>query len=293
MHLHTLYSDGTVAVDALLQHIEAQTDLDLVAITDHERLDGALRAREMHAAGDFHFDLVVGEEITTRRGHVLALFIEERIPALRPLPETLERIHDQGGLAIAAHPLAPLTPSLGRRSLLAPPPRPRSAASPGRDRAAQPQRRRSRAPPRAQSPERTLPAPGGGRQFRRPRARARRHRLDLVPRRERRGLPAGHRRAGHRACRASTGAAGTTSRSTAGSSSPRAATCAILSVPQESGDDAGPGRPGAPSRRSIGPANPCSRSAEGRHRQPIRLPASGRGERARAAHVRSHAPAGP
>ncbi|HEX5578058.1 MAG TPA: PHP-associated domain-containing protein [Candidatus Limnocylindria bacterium] len=119
MHLHTLYSDGTVGVEALLRHIETNTDLDLVAITDHERLDGALRAREMHAAGDYHFELVVGEEITTRRGHVLALFIDERIPALRPLPETLERIHDQGGLAIAAHPLAPLTPSLGRRSLLA------------------------------------------------------------------------------------------------------------------------------------------------------------------------------
>lgn len=119
MHLHTLYSDGTVAVEDLLQHIETQTDLDLVAITDHERLDGAQRALEIHAAGDFHFDLVVGEEITTRRGHLLALFLSERIPALRPLTETLERIHDQGGLAIAAHPLAPLTPSLGRRSLLA------------------------------------------------------------------------------------------------------------------------------------------------------------------------------
>ena len=119
MHLHTLYSDGTVAVEDLLEHIEAQTDLDLVAITDHERLDGALRAREIHAAGDFHFELVIGEEITTRRGHLLALFVEERIPALRPLPETLERIHEQGGLAIAAHPLAPLTPSLGRRSLVA------------------------------------------------------------------------------------------------------------------------------------------------------------------------------
>jgi predicted metal-dependent phosphoesterase TrpH len=119
MHLHTLYSDGTAAVEALLEHIETRTDLDLVAITDHERLDGALRAREIHAAGDFHFELVVGEEITTRRGHVLALFVAERIPALRPLPETLERIHDQGGLAIAAHSLAPLTPSLGRRSLIA------------------------------------------------------------------------------------------------------------------------------------------------------------------------------
>jgi predicted metal-dependent phosphoesterase TrpH len=118
MHLHTLYSDGVHGVEALLDHVERHTDLDLIAITDHERLDGALRARELHAAGDYSFDLVLGEEVTTRRGHVLALFVEERIPALRPLPETLERIHEQGGLAIAAHPMAPLTPSLGRRSLL-------------------------------------------------------------------------------------------------------------------------------------------------------------------------------
>lgn len=119
MHLHTLYSDGTASVQAVLDHVEAGTDLDLIAITDHERIDGALRAREIHAAGNYSFELVVGEEVTTRRGHVLALFITDRIPALRPLPETLERIHDQGGIAIAAHPLAPLTPSLGTRSLLA------------------------------------------------------------------------------------------------------------------------------------------------------------------------------
>lgn len=118
MHLHTLYSDGTAEVRALLDHVEAATDLDLVAITDHERIDGALRAREIHAAGDYAYQLVVGEEITTRRGHLLALFIEERIPALRPVEETLERIHDQGGLAIAAHPMAPLTPSLGQRTLM-------------------------------------------------------------------------------------------------------------------------------------------------------------------------------
>jgi predicted metal-dependent phosphoesterase TrpH len=118
MHLHTLYSDGTMEVQALLDHVEQRTNLDLVAITDHERIDGALRARELHEAGDYHFELVVGEEITTRRGHVLALFLRERVPPLRPLEETIERIHDQGGIAIAAHPLAPLTPSLGHRSLL-------------------------------------------------------------------------------------------------------------------------------------------------------------------------------
>jgi len=118
MHIHTLYSDGTASVQAVLDHVERATDLDVIAITDHERIDGALRAREIHAAGGYSFELVIGEEITTRRGHVLALFIGERVPALRPLAETLERIHDQGGLAIAAHPMAPLTPSLGTRSLL-------------------------------------------------------------------------------------------------------------------------------------------------------------------------------
>jgi predicted metal-dependent phosphoesterase TrpH len=75
MHLHTLYSDGVMEVQALLDHVERATDLDLIAITDHERIDGALRARELHAAGDYHFGLVVGEEITTRRGHLLALFL--------------------------------------------------------------------------------------------------------------------------------------------------------------------------------------------------------------------------
>jgi predicted metal-dependent phosphoesterase TrpH len=118
MHLHTLYSDGTASVQAVLDHVERATDLDVIAITDHERIDGAMRAREIHAGGDYSFELVVGEEITTRRGHVLALFIGERIPALRPLAETLERIHAQGGIAIAPHPMAPLTPSLGTRSLL-------------------------------------------------------------------------------------------------------------------------------------------------------------------------------
>ena len=117
MHIHSLYSDGTASVRAILDHVEHATELDVVAITDHERIDGALRGAEMHAAGDYSFDLVVGEEITTRRGHVLALFVTERLPALRPLDETLAAIHDQGGIAIAAHPMAPLPLSVGRRSL--------------------------------------------------------------------------------------------------------------------------------------------------------------------------------
>lgn len=117
MHIHSLYSDGTASVAEILDHVERNTSLDVIAIADHERIDGALRALELHAAGDYSFDLVVGEEVTTRRGHVVALFITERIPALRPLTETLRAIHAAGGVAIAAHPLAPVPLSVGKRSL--------------------------------------------------------------------------------------------------------------------------------------------------------------------------------
>lgn len=127
MHLHSLYSDGTASVAQILDHVEAHTELDVIAITDHERIDGALRALELHAAGDYSYDLVVGEEITTRNGHVIALYITERVAALRPLAETLRAIHDQGGIAIAAHPMAPVPLSVGRRSLL----RVRDDATPG------------------------------------------------------------------------------------------------------------------------------------------------------------------
>jgi predicted metal-dependent phosphoesterase TrpH len=117
MHLHSLYSDGTASIPQILDHVEQRTDLDVIAITDHERLDGALRAAELHAEHAYSYDLVVGEEITTRRGHVIALFVTERIRPLRPLDETLRAIHAAGGLAIAAHPMAPIPLSVGPRSL--------------------------------------------------------------------------------------------------------------------------------------------------------------------------------
>jgi predicted metal-dependent phosphoesterase TrpH len=87
-----------------------------VAVTDHDRIDGARRAAEMHAAGDFHYELVVGEEVTTRSGHVVGLFLSQPVPAFRPVAETVERIHAQGGLAVAAHPLG-IFLSLGSGSL--------------------------------------------------------------------------------------------------------------------------------------------------------------------------------
>lgn len=107
LHIHTLASDGTAGVLEILAHVEDQTDLDVIAITDHERIDAAVAARAVARDRGLRVEVVVGEEVTTLGGHLLALFIEEPIRPLRPLGATIAAIHDAGGLAIPAHPLVP------------------------------------------------------------------------------------------------------------------------------------------------------------------------------------------
>lgn len=107
MHVHTLASDGTSSVMEILDHVEAEGFLDIIAIADHERIDAALAAREMASDRGLAIQVVVGEEITTRGGHLLALFLEQPVPALKSLRWSIEAVHDQGGLAIPAHPLVP------------------------------------------------------------------------------------------------------------------------------------------------------------------------------------------
>src|SRR5579864_6648783 len=105
LHMHSTYSDGVATVEQILQHAQHHTDLDVIALTDHDVIDGSLRARDLWAKGDYHFDFIVGEEVSTREGHMLALFIEKRIPAGLSIERSIDLVHEQGGLAIVAHPL--------------------------------------------------------------------------------------------------------------------------------------------------------------------------------------------
>jgi predicted metal-dependent phosphoesterase TrpH len=107
LHIHSLASDGTDGIAAILDHVEHATDLDVVAITDHERIDAALAARTMARELGHRAEIVVGVEVSTLGGPLLALFIEERVRPLRSLRTTIAEIHEQGGLAIPAHPLVP------------------------------------------------------------------------------------------------------------------------------------------------------------------------------------------
>jgi predicted metal-dependent phosphoesterase TrpH len=107
LHIHTRASDGIDPITAILDHVEHRTDLDVIAITDHERIDAALAARTMARDLGLRAEVVVGEEVSTLGGHLLALFIEERVRPLRSLRTTIAEIHEGGGLAIPAHPLVP------------------------------------------------------------------------------------------------------------------------------------------------------------------------------------------
>ena len=107
LHIHTLASDGTSSVVEILDHVESAGTLDVIAITDHERIDAAVAGRQLAADRGLRIAVIVGEEITTRGGHLLGLFLERPVPALRGLGWSIEAIHDQGGLAIPAHPLVP------------------------------------------------------------------------------------------------------------------------------------------------------------------------------------------
>lgn len=107
LHIHTVASDGTASVVDILDHVERNTELDVIAVTDHERIDAALAGRAIARDRGLRFEVVVGEEVTTLGGHLLALWIERPVKPFRTLRSTIAEIHDQGGLAIPAHPLVP------------------------------------------------------------------------------------------------------------------------------------------------------------------------------------------
>ena len=88
LHIHTLASDGTAGLVDILDHVEQATDLDVIAITDHERVDAALAARVIAAERGLRAEVIVGEEVSTRGGHLLALFITERVAPWRSLRTT-------------------------------------------------------------------------------------------------------------------------------------------------------------------------------------------------------------
>ena len=116
LQVHTDASDG---MDAPLTILDAahQRGLDLIAVTDHDQVRGAQRAREMAARANHPVEVIVGSEVSSRQGHILALWIEDPVPAWRSAAATIEAIWRQGGAAIISHPAAIVPFALNLREI--------------------------------------------------------------------------------------------------------------------------------------------------------------------------------
>lgn len=106
IHMHTKASDGLPTVQRLLDFVEERGHLDVIAVTDHDVLDASLWAYSQRAY--YSFDIIPGVEVTAREGHVVALWVTQPIPKRLSVQETAAAVHEQGGIAILAHPGEPM-----------------------------------------------------------------------------------------------------------------------------------------------------------------------------------------
>lgn len=124
LHVHTKYSGfskysfaqfpESISEPDMVVKAAIRTGIDVICITDHNSIDGAVRAKN-YSAGVRGIEVVIGEEISTAEGEMIGLFLQERIEPGLCAMETAELIHDQGGIAIAPHPFSPYCPCLGHK----------------------------------------------------------------------------------------------------------------------------------------------------------------------------------
>lgn len=105
MELHSRHShDGTMAISAIAKLAQA-ANLDFIIVTDHNHLNGKSEERRQGRPM-----VLVGSELSTTGGHLLALFIEKPVTNDQPVEQMIEAIHAQGGLAIVSDPASKKKP---------------------------------------------------------------------------------------------------------------------------------------------------------------------------------------
>jgi len=100
LHSHTIYSKDCLTRTAAFVAQARRLGLNKVAVTEHNRLDGALAAKAL--APDL---IIVGEEIQTTQGEIIAYFVKTEVPRGLSPQETIARLRDQGAVISIPHPL--------------------------------------------------------------------------------------------------------------------------------------------------------------------------------------------
>ena len=112
LHCHTSASFDSTASPGAVVRAAAARGLTHLAVTDHDRIDGALRARD---AAPHELTVIIGEEIKTADGDLVAVFIEKLVPPGLSAIETIAAVREQGGLVGVPHPFDRLR-GYGRKS---------------------------------------------------------------------------------------------------------------------------------------------------------------------------------
>ncbi len=114
LHCHTSASFDSLASPAAVVRAAASRGLTHLAITDHDRIEGALEARQRAASETLGLMVLVGQEIRTAAGDLIGLFLDEWIPPGLSPAEAVAAVREQGGLVGAAHPFDRFRGSVGR-----------------------------------------------------------------------------------------------------------------------------------------------------------------------------------
>ncbi len=120
VHTHTMYSGfseysylkypDSMTVPRKSVRVAEKLGLDVLCITDHNTIKGALEAKK------YNKDLVViGEEISSKDGEIIGLFLQEPVKPYLSGEETIEKIHEQDGVAFAPHPFSGHCWGVGRK----------------------------------------------------------------------------------------------------------------------------------------------------------------------------------
>jgi predicted metal-dependent phosphoesterase TrpH len=104
LHVHTSASFDSLAAPRSVVRAAASRGLTHIAITDHDRIEGAMEARDLAVLEAPELTVIVGQEIRTRHGDLIGVFLDEPIPSGLEVTDAIAAVRAQGGLVGIPHP---------------------------------------------------------------------------------------------------------------------------------------------------------------------------------------------
>ncbi len=107
IHIHSNLSDGVRAPESIVDFTEQLKVLDKIYITDHNSIEGSIRAKNYAISKLYKIDVGIGSEISSKDCHIVALDINKDIKKGMSVEKTAEEVLSQGGFPVIAHPYNP------------------------------------------------------------------------------------------------------------------------------------------------------------------------------------------